>query len=422
MFHVIIILGYTHYQQPAKLRLFLHIYKFSIHFFAKEIDFIYYIWLNRYFLVPLRQIASLIMTRWRLTFLFALCYLPLAADISTGVCGDNLSWSFDTETGHLDITGSGDMNLNKYPAWTTKNNIIITSVSFPDSITSIDMYAFEEQALTDVVVPASVKKFGRNAFGSMPTLLRFTYEGEGYADVKENVLYNCYNLRYFKGITRMLSYNNALDSVIVTYGYASTNFSKLSYIDNTHAYDTRLSGKYDTIPKKIKTLFLPDGLETIGNFLLCNAPDLGGIIIPEKVQSIGKGAFLNCTALDSLIFMGDTIREIGDSAFCHCTNLGYMRLQDTIPPTIYEHTFDSVNRNIPIYIPANCIQRYQEAPFWSEFFNFIEPAPTTPVENIPFGSTPSHSADFNARKYLNRGRLLILKGNRSYTITGQEIQ
>ena len=422
MFHVIIILGYTQYQQPAKLRLFLHIYKFSIHFFAKEIDFIYYIWLNRYFLVPLRQIASLIMTRWRLTFLFALCYLPLAADISTGGCGDNLFWSFDTETGHLDITGSGDMNLDKYPAWTTKNDITIRSVSFPDSITSIDMFAFEEQALTDVVVPASVKKFGRNAFGSMPTLLRFTYEGEGYADVKENVLYNCYNLRYFKGITRMLSYNDALDSVIVTYGYASTNFSKLSYIDNTHAYDTRLSGKYDTIPKKIKTLFLPDGLETIGNFLLCNAPDLGGIIIPEKVQTIGKGAFLNCSSLDSLVFMGDTIREIGDSAFCHCTNLGYMRLQDTIPPTIYEHTFDSVNRNIPIYIPANCIQRYQEAPFWSEFFNFIEPAPTTPVENIPFGSTPSHSADFNARKYLNRGRLLILKGNRSYTITGQEIQ
>lgn len=362
------------------------------------------------------------MTRWRLTFLFALCYLPLAADISTGVCGDNLSWSFDTETGHLDITGSGDMNLYKYSAWTTQNNITIRSVSFPDSITSIDMYAFEEQALTDVVVPASVKKFGIKAFGSMPTLLRFTYEGEGYADVEENVLYNCYNLRYFKGVTRMLSYNDALDTLIVTYGYASTNFTKLSYIDNTHAYDTRLSGKYDTIPKKIKTLFLPDGLETIGNFLLCNATDLGGIIIPEKVQTIGKGAFLNCSSLDSLVFMGDTIREIGDSAFCHCTNLGYMRLQDTIPPTIYEHTFDSINRNIPIYIPANCIQRYQEAPFWSEFFNFIEPAPTTPVENIPFGSTPSHSADFNARKYLNRGRLLILKGNRSYTITGQEIQ
>ena len=36
LFHVIIILGYTQYQQPAKLRLFLHIYKFSIHFFQKK--------------------------------------------------------------------------------------------------------------------------------------------------------------------------------------------------------------------------------------------------------------------------------------------------------------------------------------------------------------------------------------------------
>lgn len=362
------------------------------------------------------------MTRFGLTFLFILCYLSLAADITTGTCGEKLFWSFNTETGHLDITGSGDMNLYKYPAWTKNNNITIASVSFSDSITSIDKYAFEEQALTDVVVPAIVKKFGRKAFANMPTLLRFTYEGKGYAEVEEEVLYNCYNLRYFKGVSRMMSYNDAIDTIIVTYGYASTNFYGPSYIDNRNSYDTRLSGKYNEETKAIRTFFFPNELEKIGDFLLCYAPDLGGTTIPKKVQTIGKGAFLNCTSLDSLVFIGDEIQEIGDSAFCNCTLLTKISLQDTIPPIIYEHTFDSVNRNIPIYIPANCIQRYQEAPFWSEFFNFIEPAPTTPVENIPFGSTPSHSADFNARKYLNRGRLLILKGNRSYTITGQEIQ
>lgn len=362
------------------------------------------------------------MTRFGLTFLFILCYLSLAADITTGTCGEKLFWSFNTETGHLDITGSGDMNLYKYPAWTKKNSITIASVSFSDSITSIDKYAFEEQALTDVVVPASVKKFGRKAFANMPTLLRFTYEGKGYAEVEEEVLYNCYNLRYFKGVSRMMSYNDAIDTIIVTYGYASTNFYGPSYIDNRNSYDTRLSGKYNEETKAIKTFFFPNELEKIGDFLLCYAPDLGGTTIPEKVQTIGKGAFLNCTSLDSLVFIGDAIQEIGDSAFCNCTLLTKISLQDTIPPIIYEHTFDSVNRNIPIYIPTNCIQRYQAAPYWSEFFNFIEPAPTTSVENLPFYSEPSQSTDFNVQKYFNSGQLVILKGKRAYTITGQEIQ
>lgn len=38
----------------------------------------------------------------------------------------------------------------------------------------------------------------------MPSLLRFEYEGEGYAESENGILYNYYNLRDFKGITHML--------------------------------------------------------------------------------------------------------------------------------------------------------------------------------------------------------------------------
>ena len=313
-------------------------------------------------------------TLYRLLFVSLFCCfaLVLKAEVFTGNCGETLYWSFDTETGHLEITGSGKMNLTKYPAW-NKKNLTISSVTFPDSITSIDSYAFEEQEITELVIPASVEKFGLGAFINMQSLQRFTYERIGYADSEYGILRNCRNLRYFQGISRMLSYNDNIDTIIVTYGAAINSWFGPTYIDNTHAYDTRLTGKYDETPKAIRTYLFPSELEVIGNFYLCNAPELAGITIPMNVRSIGRGAFMNCTSLDSLVFLGDTIETIADSAFYNCANLAYIRLQDTIPPTIYETTFYNVDRSIPVYIPQNSKDRYLQAPYWSEFTNYIEP-------------------------------------------------
>ena len=344
---------------------------------------------------------------------FLLPFSLTMADSITGMCGDSLYWSFDTETHHLDITGKGKMNLNKYSAWTTKD-ITIQSIGFSDNITSIDSYAFEEQALTEVVIPASVKKFGNRAFANNLSLLRFEYNGEGYCEIGDMILYNCKNLRYFKGATKMLAYNDALDTVIVTYGYALTNFYERTYIDNTLANDTRLSGKYDERPKKIKTFFFPSQIEVIGNYLLCNAVGLGGIVIPNKTKKIGKASFLNCTSLDSLIFMGEGIESIGDSAFCHCTQLAKISLQDTLPPIIEAHTFEGVDHSIPIYVPLGASKQYKEAPYWCEFQNFIEPSNTTNLDEVHM----QHNA---AKKIFLDGKVLIIKDDIIYTIIGQKL-
>ena len=342
--------------------------------------------------------------------LFVLPFSLTMADSITGMCGDSIYWSFDTETHHLDISGKGKMNLNKYSAWTTKD-ITIQSIGFSDSITSIDSYAFEEQALTEVVIPASVKKFGNSAFANNLSLLRFEFNGEGYCEIGDKVLYNCKNLRYFKGATKMLAYNDALDTVIVTYGYALTNFYTCTYIDNTLAYDTRLSGKYDERTKKIKTFFLPSQIEVIGDYLLCNAVELIGIIIPNKTKTIGKASFLNCSTLDSLVFMGDGIENIGDSAFCSCSQLAKISLKDTLPPIIEAHTFEGVDRSIPIYVPLGSSQRYKEAPYWSEFYNFIEASPATCVDEV-------HAQHNAAKKVFLNGQLLIVNDDIIYNITG----
>lgn len=353
---------------------------------------------------------------YKALFILSICLLSVMswAETLSGVCGDSLSWSFDTETQHLDITGKGKMNLTRYPAWTRKD-ITICSVSLSDSMTSIDSYAFEEQSLREVFVPASVKKFGSKAFANNQELLRFEYGGEGYCETGDMVLYNCHNLRYFRGATKMLAYNDALDTVIVTYGYALTNFYERSYIDNTLAYDTRLTGKYDEREKKIRTFFFPNEILAIGDYLLCNAVHLGGTQIPAKAKTIGKAAFFNCTSMDSLIFMGDAIESIGDSAFCNCHSITKIALPDSLPPVIKAHTFEGVDRSIPIYVPVGAAKRYSEAPYWSEFVNYIEPSPTTHID-----VTQVHNRAY--QKQLHNGRIIILSNGQIYNSIGQKIK
>jgi hypothetical protein len=353
-------------------------------------------------------------------FIFLFCLSPFTANAEaiTGSCGETLYWSFDTETGHLDITGSGKMNLTKHPAW-TKKNITITSVSFPESITSIDSYAFEEQEIAEIVIPASVETFGKDAFVNMLSLLRFTYERIGYSNTQNGILRNCKNLRYFHGNSRMLSYNDNIDTIIVTYGPAVNSWFQPTYIDNSYAYDTRLSGKYDETPKLIRTYFFPSELEVIGDFYLCNAPEVTGMTIPTKVHSIGKGAFLNCTSMDSLVFLGDAIETIADSAFYNCSNLTYIRLQDTIPPTIHENTFYNVDRSIPVFVPLNSKEQYQQAPYWEEFYNIIEPSLSTNIEETQSSDFfESKNADFNDKKVLYNNQLIIIHNGKTYNTIG----
>ncbi len=140
-----------------------------------------------------------------------------------------------------------------------------------------------------------------------------------------------------------------------------------------------------------------------------------------NVRSIGKGAFMNCTSLDSLVFLGDTIETIADSAFYNCANLAYIRLQDTIPPTIYETTFYNVDRSIPVYIPQNSKDRYLQAPYWSEFTNYVKP-PITGLEDVHLTpSADSKTNDSNGKKVLYNHQLLIIRDGKTYNVMGAQV-
>ena len=86
---------------------------------------------------------------------------------TSGQCGDNLHWTYDTGTKALTITGSGAMYdyeiSDKH--WGGMWNSDIHSVSLPSGLTYIGKYAFESAThMYTVIIPDTVTSIGDGAF------------------------------------------------------------------------------------------------------------------------------------------------------------------------------------------------------------------------------------------------------------------
>lgn len=92
---------------------------------------------------------------------------------------------------------------------------------------------------------------------------------------------------------------------------------------------------------------------------------------------IGQNCFANSTRLQILDFHNG-VTEIRDRAFDGCTALKSLIFRSTTPPTLYTpdqtnalDTLYSVNTSFNIYVPAESLELYRNAPGWSTYASLI---------------------------------------------------
>ena len=88
--------------------------------------------------------------------------------------------------------------------------------------------------------------------------------------------------------------------------------------------------------------------------------------VPATVTKIATSAFENCTAL-AQINLPNSLTYIVYRAFYGCKALTEMTVLATVPPTLGEDVFKNVNRDIPVYVPAESLEDYKAAAVWKEF-------------------------------------------------------
>ncbi len=179
-------------------------------------------------------------------------------------------------------------------AWAFDGCSGLTSIVIPDSVTSIAPYAFYGcSGLTNITIPDSVTSIGSWAFSGCSGLTRITipFVGEK-AD-----------------------------------GAGATHFG---YIFGASDY----SYNNDYVPKSLKEVIITGGT-SIGDLAFQYCSNLTGITIPDSVTSIGNGAFRGCSSLTS-VTIPDSVTSIGDSAFSYCSELTSVTIGNGVTSIVYE--------------------------------------------------------------------------------------
>ena len=118
----------------------------------------------------MKKVISLFLSLAMLLSIVSVVDFSAYADVQTGSCGDNVTYSLDTSTGVLTISGTGKMKdyfgrtheSNHSPFY---YNSYIKSIIIENSVTSIGDDAFYGcTSLTSVTIPYSVTSIGYDAF------------------------------------------------------------------------------------------------------------------------------------------------------------------------------------------------------------------------------------------------------------------
>ncbi|MBO5790809.1 MAG: leucine-rich repeat domain-containing protein, partial [Clostridia bacterium] len=239
----------------------------------------------------------------------------------------------------------------------------LTSVTIPDSVTSIESGAFLACPLLSITIPDGVVSIGEKAFYSC--FLDYVIIAESVSSIGESAFEQCSSLRavYYSGTAdgwasiQLGNFNHPLEDA-TRYDYSATRPEKegnfwhyvdgmpthwlppaLEYQlseDGTHyiligigtCEDTELiiPSTHEGLPVKqigthaffgnstLTSVTVSEGVTSIENYAFYACPNLTSVILPSSVTVIGELAFSSCESLSNVL-LSENLTEIGPMAF-----------------------------------------------------------------------------------------------------------
>ena len=199
----------------------------------------------------------------------------------SGSCGkaasDNVTWTFDAQTGELTISGTGAMaDYTEAPQQPWHNfRAVIKTITVEEGITAVGDRAFRDSSVVNATLPSSLVTLGDSAFNTCLKLVSVSFpEGNGALTTVQTYV--------FSGSTNLKSIN---------FPHGTPTVLGTGTFNNCYA---------------LTSVILGNGTAQVGNLVFNNCRALEEIVIPASATVCGgsSSAFAGCSSLTKVTFLG----------------------------------------------------------------------------------------------------------------------
>lgn len=260
----------------------------------------------------------------------------------------------------------------------------LSDIRIPTSVTEIGPFAFDRTPITEIILHEGVTTIGEDAFQhckqleviSLPTTVTY---------IDKYAFWDCVSAREFTSLAieppfAEKAFSSGFPSATCVLYVPSASLDLYSQADGWKRFDN-----IKALPA-VGDTFTCDGISyrvTViseeGNSVEVMKSDAlytGAIEIPESVTdyyeysvtAIADEAFADCAGLTT-ITLPATIESIGEGAFRNCTGLQKIICLGVNPASVSEGAFEGVDTEaVELEVPEDALEAYKTAEGWKEFF------------------------------------------------------
>ena len=351
--------------------------------------------------------------------------------------------------------------------------INLTSITLPESLQTISFDAFQRSGLQSIAIPNNVTSIGNQAFSECMSLVNITLgnsieyiDGDAFIKCKNLSTINMPNSLKYLGVTTFYGTNIYFDdtkwengalyidnclitgsrtlpddvSVLEELGIYTLPTELHVNSDYSIKEGTRLiaAGAFYTTEEWITKLTVPSTVEYVGSYafwqstlteLVWNATHCNDfqMLLPFGNEQYTENPF----CLDALpnetipeqythayvqkISFAENVEYLPSGLCSRMPNLVEVHNYNPDPIVVSDNMFESVDyNNCILYVPQGSISKYAAAPVWCNFLHIQENAGTTGIDSSDSSTKPL--------KVLHNGQIIILRGDKTYTLQGQEVK
>ncbi len=265
----------------------------------------------------------------------------------SGMCGDNVKWSYFEAQKSLVIYGEGSIEKESFQNFISEHSSTVNAIVIEEGVSEVGDYSFWDiYYLEFISLPNTLKRIGSGAF--VGTGINSIYFPEGLSYIGHEAFQGCRNL------TSVIIPKSVVSIGSNPFG-GCESIEFMGVENDNNRYDSRencnaiIHTSTNTLLSGCKNTVIPNSVTSIGEVAFYRCSGLTSVNIPNSVTSIGRSAFDECIGLTTLT-IGNSVTSIGECAFQACIGLTSVTIPNSVT-SIGDNAFGGCSGLTSVNIP-----------------------------------------------------------------------